>query len=107
MMPSAASIAGARANWQSKLVGWLARYKRYPRLAQEQHQQGTALLRFSMDRQGRVLSAQLARGSGFSLLDDEAMALIQRAQPLPAPPPELAGERLELVIPIEFSLLRN
>ena len=106
-MPSAAAVASARASWQGRLVAWLARYKRYPRVAQEQHQQGTAYLRFAIDRQGRVLSFQLVRSTGFSLLDDEVQALIQRAQPLPAPPPEIPGNQIQLEVPVEFSLRHN
>jgi len=82
----------------------LSQHKRYPREAQEQRQQGTARLRFVLDRYGRVLSYSLARSSGFAALDEEVVALIQRAQPLPAPPPELSGTRFELVAPVEFSL---
>jgi len=103
--PSVAAVA-ARANWQAQLMAWLSRQKRYPRPAQEQRQQGTAYLRFSLDRGGRVLSARLERSSGFPLLDEEVLALIQRAQPLPPPPTEVAGERFELLVPVAFSIQR-
>ena len=92
------------ASWQAQLVAWLERYKRYPRLAQEQHQEGVVYLRFTMDRAGHVLSAQIEKGSGFSLLDEEVTALIQRAQPLPAPPPEVPGAQLVLTLPVQFSV---
>lgn len=105
--PSPIAAAAARANWQSQLLGWLSRHKRYPRPAPDQRQQGTAYLRFVVDRQGRVLSFRLDRSSGFPLLDEEVSGLIQRAQPLPPPPPEISGERIELVVPVEFSLRRN
>jgi len=55
-----------------------------------------------MDRGGRVLSASLERSSGFAELDREAMSLPNRAQPLPKPPEERAGDTLELVVPVEF-----
>ncbi len=98
----AANPGPIRTNWQAQLVSQLERYKRYPRIAQEQRQQGTAHLRFTVDRQGRVLSFQLERSSGVALLDEEVLALIQRAQPLPAPPPEVPGDRIQLVVPIQF-----
>ena len=102
--PPAINSGAARASWQAQLVGWLERNKRYPRLAQEQRQEGTVYLRFAIDRQGRVLSSQIERGSGYALLDEEVLALIQRAQPLPAPPAEVLGARIELTVPIQFSL---
>jgi periplasmic protein TonB len=76
--------------------------KRYPRAAQDPRQQGTAHLRFALDRHGRVLSFRLDRSSGVPALDEEVTSLIQRAQPLP--PAEVPGERFELVLPVEFSL---
>jgi periplasmic protein TonB len=102
--PPAVNPGAARASWQAQLVGWLERYKRYPRLAREERQEGTVYLRFAMDRQGRVLSAQIEKGSGFTLLDEEVAALIQRAQPLPAPPPEMPGAQIVLTLPVQFSL---
>jgi len=102
--PPAVNAGAARASWQAQLVSWLARYKRYPRLAQEQHQEGVVYLRFTMDRGGRVLTAQIDNGSGFPLLDEEVSALIRRAQPLPALPPEISDAQITLTLPVEFSL---
>jgi len=100
------SAPSTRATWQAQLVAWLERYKRYPRLAQEQRQQGVACLRFTIDRESKVISSQINKSSGFELLDDEVLALIQRAQPVPSPPPEVAGDRIELLVPVAFSLRR-
>jgi len=101
---SPAMVAAARQSWQSQLAGRLERYKRYPRPAQEQRQQGVVYLHFALDRQGNVLSSRIERGSGHAMLDEEALALLQRAQPLPSPPPEISGTRIELVVPIRFAL---
>jgi protein TonB len=62
------------------------------------------LARFAMDREGHVLAHRLERGSGADLLDEEVLAMIERAQQLPAVPPEVAGDRLEFVVPIQFVL---
>jgi protein TonB len=102
--PPVVNPGAARASWQARLVGWLERYKRYPRLAQEERQEGTAYLRFTMDREGRVLSSRIEKGSGYALLDDEVAGLVQRAQPLPAPPPEVAGAQITLTLPVQFFL---
>jgi protein TonB len=103
----ASSAASARATWQAQLLAWLERHKRYPRVAQEQRQQGTAQLRFTLDREGRVLSYRLDRGSGFALLDEEVAELIRRAAPVPPPPPEVAGSRIEVLVPVSFFLRRG
>jgi periplasmic protein TonB len=57
-----------------------------------------------MDRAGHVLSFQVARSSGWADLDNEARALILRAQPLPSVPKDYPGETLDLIVPIVFSL---
>jgi protein TonB len=85
------------------LYAHLARYKHYPRAAQLAHVEGTALLRFTMDRQGKVLAYRIDRGSGHADLDAEVSAMIERAQPLPAPPADMP-DTMELVIPIQFSV---
>lgn len=50
-----------------------------------------------MNPQGQVL-----RGSGYSILDKAAQAMLRRAEPLPSPPPELTQARLEIVAPVAF-----
>ena len=71
---------------------------------QRQRQQGVVHLRFTIDRQGEVVASEINKSSGFELLDDEVLALIQRAQPVPAPPSEVAGSRIEMLVPVSFSL---
>lgn len=90
--------------WQTAIRLHLERRKRYPESARVRRQEGEAAVRFVMTRNGRVVSAELARGSGHAALDRETLALPERAQPLPSPPAEIEGERIELVIPIRFSL---
>ena len=77
---------------------------RYPVVARQRRQQGTVYVRFVMDRRGNVLSSQVERSSRFQSLDEEGLALLARAAPLPAPPADIAGDRIQLVVPIVFSL---
>ena len=57
-----------------------------------------------MDRQGKVLSYKLYRGSNYQSLDDEVLALIVRAQPLPPIPPDRPEQTLDFVVPVQFNL---
>lgn len=90
--------------WKTHILALLERNKRYPEAAQSRHQEGVAQVFFSLDRQGRVLNSRVVRSSGASALDDEALALLRRAEPFPPPPPELPGPRVDLTVPIRFSL---
>lgn len=101
---SGARAAAAAASYHSTLSAHLQRFKLYPDSARN-NEQGTALVTFTVTRNGRVTSSRLAQSSGFAPLDQAAMALIQRAQPLPSFPPEMreasttASVRLQYRIP--------
>lgn len=96
--------ADAMAAFQGRLMAHLAKHKRYPLAARQRRQQGTAWVRLTLDRNGRVVSRRLERGCGVDLLDREAEELLDRAQPLPEIPTELGKDQMELVLPVEFSL---
>ena len=101
-VPGASSRnSNAMPNWTSQLVAALERQKRYPSEARGDH--GTAQLAFNVDRQGGVHNARITRSSGSSVLDHEALALVQRAQPLPPPPPEVPGAQIPIVVPIRYN----
>ncbi len=90
--------------WQGRLLGQLQRAERYPDAARQAGQDGVALVGFTMDRAGQVLAVRLVRSSGSPALDGEAVAVVRRAGPLPAPPPEMPGQTLTLTVPIRFTL---
>jgi periplasmic protein TonB len=90
--------------WSSRIVAQLERYKRYPPEAQSRGEHGVAQIFFTLDRNGRVLNSRVVQSSGAAALDAEALALLQRAQPFPAPPVELPGAQVNLTVPIRFNL---
>lgn len=99
--PGASSASpAAAASWRGSLIAHLNRFKRFPNGATP----GTVQVAFSIDRGGRVTSARLVRGSGDAALDDEAVAMIRRASPVPAPPDGMGGGgAISLAVPIRFS----
>tara|TARA_R110002124_G_scaffold63978_2_gene175240 strand:- start:76122 stop:76412 length:291 start_codon:yes stop_codon:yes gene_type:complete len=70
-------------------------------------EQGIVNLHFRVARDGRVLRYDIRKSSGHSLLDDEAEAMLQRAQPLPKFPDDMPGGYLDVVVPVLFSLRGN
>lgn len=104
---SAGSSSDAMATWQSMLLGHLERYKRYPPRAERQRQEGVAYVRFSVDRQGNVRDGRLGKSSGFTALDAETLAVLQRATPVPPPPSEIAGDPIEVMVPVSFYLRKS
>ena len=91
-------------NWKSQLVARLERYKRYPSQAQSRGEQGVAQLAFGVDRSGGVHHARILQSSGSILLDEATLALVERAAPLPPPPPELPGAQIAIVVPIRYNM---
>ena len=105
--PAAPSGAGeGRDSFLGRLLAQLNRFKQYPRTARQAHIEGVVMLHFVMDAQGKVISYEIAKSSGRPILDSEALALIQRAQPLPALPADFPTRTLDAIVPIEFSLNR-
>jgi protein TonB len=103
-MPGASSRnSDAVPNWKSQLVARLERYKRYPSEPQSRGERGVAQLAFSVDRSGGVHNARIVQSSGSSILDRETLTLVERAQPMPPPPPEVAGSQIPIVVPIRYN----
>lgn len=99
-----APAPGGAADYMSALRAWLERHKEYPPQARRRRVEGTALLVFVMDRQGKVLSHRIERGAGDPSLDRAVIEMIERAQPLPAMPESFPQARLEVRVPVQFLL---
>ncbi|WP_088343976.1 MULTISPECIES: energy transducer TonB [Rhodomicrobium] len=64
---------------------------------------GVAIVRFSMEPSGRVISREIERSSGSAMLDNAALASVDRASPLPPVPPEIVAARpLTFSVPFNF-----
>ena len=100
----AAAAAAALPSYRDRLAAHLQRYKEYPSEAKSAGKQGVAMLSFTVSRSGHVLGSRLAGSSGVPALDAETMAMIRRAQPLPAFPPEMTQASLSFTVPVRFSI---
>lgn len=101
--PSAgASAAAAAASYRSTLMAHLLRFKRWPSGAQERGERGMAFVDFTVSRNGSVTGARLTKSSGFAALDQEAMAWIQRAQPMPSFPAEMRQAAQNYTAPLSW-----
>src|SRR5690606_11447720 len=91
------SVAENRA-YLRKLSSHLRRRKVNPR----SRATGTAVVSFTVDRSGRVISRKIAKSSGSKVLDDAAIASVERASPFPPFPSGVSGEPLQLTVPFRF-----
>jgi periplasmic protein TonB len=92
-----------RDSFLARLLAQLNRVKQYPRAARQARIEGVVMLHFVMDAHGKLVSFEIAKSSGRPVLDNEALALIQRAQ-LPPLPPGFPTDTLDAVVPVQFSL---
>ncbi|MDR2459697.1 MAG: energy transducer TonB [Deltaproteobacteria bacterium] len=96
--------ANALGAYKAKVQRKLERYKKYPPRARSDRQEGTATVRFTINRSGQVVNYSLVSSSGHAILDDEVLALLRRVNPFPEFPPEIPDSTLTLTAPIQFSL---
>ncbi|OPH38643.1 TonB family C-terminal domain [Moraxella equi] len=93
-------------SWAAKVRVKIEKNLDYPEEALSKKWSGKPTLKITIDKTGRVLSASVAKSSGKSILDKEAIATAQRASPLPAPPDEImrGASSRSFIIPVRFDL---
>jgi periplasmic protein TonB len=94
------SLRRVRRTWQKELSAHLDKYKRYP--GDRSHKSAEIVIRFVLDRAGHVVSADIDKTSGDAAFDNAALAMMRRADPVPAPPPLVADETLTFSLPVIF-----
>lgn len=100
--PNSLTRTAGQANWESQVLAHLERNKRYPAAARLRRQEDVIYVRFVVDRQGQVSNVRIVRSQGFPLLEEEVHNLLRRAAPLPPVPPDIHGDSVELLVPVEF-----
>jgi protein TonB len=97
-----ASAQRVRITWQKQLAAHLDRHKRYP--SDRNNKNTEIVVRFVLDRTGRILSSGVVRGSGDASFDEAALAMLRRSNPVPPPPPLVADEGLSFTLPVVFKM---
>ena len=93
------------AGYRAALSAWLEGHKHYPDRARARGEEGRALLRFRVDRSGRVLDYAVVQSTGHPDLD-AAIDRMMRGASLPAFPADMAASEVEFSVPIRFALAR-
>jgi protein TonB len=100
-----AAPAAISTEYRQALSFWLEHNKIYPDTARQRGEEGTALLRFQIRRDGYVLAHQLTRSTGHIALD-EAVERMMRGARLPPFPASMTQAEIAVSVPIRFSLNR-
>lgn len=102
--PSAPDAARLLEGYGQRLSELFSHQQQYPRLAAQRGWEGEVRLRLSVARQGNLAAVRLERSSGFTVLDQHALAMIEQLRQLPAPPAELEMNEVQVVVPVHYRL---
>jgi protein TonB len=102
-LPPPVAAPVVTADYRSMLSSWLESHKRYPEEARQRGEEGRAVLRFRVDRMGRVLSYAVVSSTGFADLD-AAVDNMMRGASLPPFPPSMTSPEIEVSVTIRYGL---
>jgi periplasmic protein TonB len=104
-VPAPVPSPDASAGYRALLSSWLDSHKRYPEASRQRGEEGRAVLRFAVDRSGRVLDYAVTSSSGYPDLD-QSIEEMMRGATLPPFPAGMPQPRMEISVTIRFSLRR-
>ncbi|WP_339690219.1 TonB family protein [uncultured Parasphingorhabdus sp.] len=93
-----------KADYFAMVSAHLNRRKQYPSEARKARQQGVVKVRFTVDRSGNISGVSISGSSGYQILDEATLALMQRVAPLPRMPDTMAQSSVTITLPIDYSL---
>ena len=102
--PNENDVSNALSQYGGTLGRAIAKHKSYPKIAQMRGWQGECLLDLKIDSSGNVLSTNIKQSSGYESLDNQALEMVRKASPFPAPPEALRGRSFNITVPVSFKL---
>jgi len=92
-------------NYSNLLRAHIAKHKKYPRIAQRRKMQGEVVIAIQIGGDGSLISKNIQKSSGHSVLDKEGMNMMEKSKPFPVPPDTLKNSVTNVVVPIAFNLI--
>jgi protein TonB len=93
--------------YYKKIVRYLQARLHTPARNGREGQQLTATIHVMSDRNGHVQTAELFISSGYADLDQEAVDVVKRSDPLPPMPPDTRADHINVNIPVVFNFEQN
>jgi len=90
--------------YAAQLAAALKARLRYPEAARAAGVTGSATLRFTLHRSGRVLSAAITRSAGHPALDGAALATAAPGSSLPPAPDGVPQQQMTISVPLRFDM---
>jgi periplasmic protein TonB len=104
-VPAPVPSSEVSARYAALVSAWLNNHKRYPETARQRGEEGRAVLRFGVDRSGRVVEYTIVKSSGYPDLDT-AIDEMMRGATLPPFPASMTQTRQEFTVNIHYHFER-
>lgn len=87
--------------YEAQVIAWLEQHKRHPGGIA-----GCIVVRFTLDRRGRLLASSVVSGDGEKRLERAALSQLQEAAPFPRPPSDTSWGTRDFTVRLDFRSLR-
>jgi protein TonB len=95
---------GGRATAHRKYLGKLRTHLEGSKVNPRTTFIGTAVVRVTVKSDGELVDHRIVKNSGSKVLDDAALASIEKASPFPEIPDEVGEETIQVSVPFKFSV---
>lgn len=110
-LPDASSGGGGteiRSDWKKsyrrRVYSRIASAKRYPYSARRAGMEGKVVVRFTISREGELISVSVVQPCEYSLLNSDALEWVRRAAPFPPFPPEAEESSMSFTYSLRYEL---
>lgn len=97
-------VSQAHEGYGTTLFNAISKFKKYPRIALSRGWEGKVIVELSLDGNGKLKSKKIIQNSGYEVLDQQALEMVDKALPFPEPPEALRGSGFTIRVPIPFKL---
>jgi periplasmic protein TonB len=102
--PAAADPTLLIAQYRQQFINAAVRYKRYPLRARDSGWEGDVVVRLEIAPSGELAEVKVKRGSGYAVLDEQALEMFRLAAPQVPVPPTLRGRAFGFDVRAVYSL---
>lgn len=101
--PGRAGVDNLLVRYKESLRSRIDEEKYYPPMSRRMGQRGTAIVGFTLLKDGHIINTRVLKSSGFSRLDDAAKEAVTKVGEFDPIPDELGMNSMDLEIPVKFT----
>lgn len=91
------------AQYKEALRARIDAQKFYPTMSRRMGQRGTAIVAFTLLKDGHIINARVLKSSGYSRLDEAALVAVTSVKDFDPIPDEIGVNSMDLEIPVKFT----